>query len=505
VTLDRKNCTVLLIDDEQSGLQLRKRVLESVGFNTLATTSGDEGMDLFRLHDVDVVVTDHLLGRSTAAATASAMKRLKPYVPIISLSGTTNVEEALTYADHFIGKGEGPETLITTLDQILAQIASKLRPAAVVQPPAPADLPTQALLAAIVEDSSDAILSKTLDGIITSWNHAAEMMYGYKREEMIGKFVSTLLPPDRPDEVTHILGRLQRGERVFHFETVRVAKNGRKIDVALTISPIRDARGRYVGASTIARDITDRKNAEEALRKAEKLALAGRMAATVAHEINNPLEAIGNILYLLQNVVELSPEAREYVDAAYDELKHMAEITKLTLGMQRGVSDRHEPVRVTNLLENVLSRYQRRTKTLGIEIERKYSGETEVVGLRGELRQVFSNLIVNAMDALATAGNKLVLSVRRAQRWDTGERGVRVSILDNGPGISPEHLSQIFQAFYTTKGEQGTGIGLWISRAIVTKHRGTLRARSSIQPGRSGTCFSVFLPLGNLAQRTEAT
>jgi two-component system CheB/CheR fusion protein len=500
----RADCTVLLIDDERAGLQVRELVLKSVGFKVLAATTSDEGMGLFRLHDVDVVVTDHLLGRSTAAELASAMKRLKPHVLIVSLSGTPDLQETLSYADLCVGKGEGPEVLIATLDQALIWKTAGPKPAApAVQVAPPARLPTQALLAAIVEDSSDAILSKTLDGTITSWNHAAELMYGYTREEVVGSPVSILLPADRPDEIDHILGRLARGERIFHFETVRVAKNGRKLDVSLTISPIWDEQGHLVGASTIARDITEQKNAEEALRRAEKLALAGRMATTVAHEINNPLEAVSNVLYLLRNAVELNAEARKYVDIAYEELKRVKEITKLTLGMQRASAGRFEALQVTDLLENVLTLYQRKVTTLGIEVDRRYSYEGTVSGIPGELRQVFSNLIVNAMDALAKVGNKLVLSVRRTQRWDTGAQGVRITIVDNGPGIAPEHRSKLFQAFYTTKGEQGTGIGLWVSRTIVEKHGGAMRMHSSVRPGSSGTCFSVFLPLGKVEAQKE--
>jgi PAS domain S-box-containing protein len=494
---------VLLIDDEQAGLGLRERVLQSVGYNVLTANTSDEGMNLFRGHDVDVVVTDHLLGRATASGLVSAMKRLKPHVPVVSLSGTTNIEEALGYADHFVGKGEGPEILLNILDEVLTRRIDSIELLLPVKM-APSALPAQMLLAAIVEDSSDAILSKTLDGIITSWNHAAELMYGYKAEEVISKSVTMLLPPDRPDEVSHILSRLKRGERISHFETVRVAKNGRRLEVALTISPIRDAQGRLVGASTIARDVSEQKNAQEALRKAEKLALAGRMAATVAHEINNPLEAIGNILYLLRNAVELNEEAGKYVDIAREELKRVSDITRLTLGMQRGVPDRREAVQVKGLLENVLTLYHGRTKTLGIQVVRRYECESEIIGIQSELRQVFSNLIVNAMDALSVSGDKLVVSVRRGRRWDTGEQGIRVTVIDNGPGISPEHCAQIFQAFYTTKGEHGTGIGLWVSRTIVQKHGGTLRLHSSIRPGRNGTCFSVFLPPDKSAQRAEA-
>ena len=503
MVVDRKERTVLLIDDEQAGLGLRERVLESVGYNVLTASTSDEGMNLFRVHDVDVVVTDHLLGRATASGLVSEMKRLKPYVPVVSLSGTTSIEEALRYADHFIGKGQGPEVLLNALDEVLTRRTDRIELISPVKM-APATLPAQTLLAAIVEDSSDAILSKTLDGIITSWNHAAELMYGYKEEEVISKSVAILLPPDRPDEVTHILSRLRRGERITHFETVRMAKDGHRLEVALTISPIRDAQGRLLGASTIARDVSEQKNAQEAVRKAEKLALAGRMAATVAHEINNPLEAISNILYLLRNAVELNAEARKYVYIASEELKRVSEITRLTLGMQRDALDRRELVQVKSLLENVLTLYHSRTKTLAIQVVRRYECEGEIIGTSSELRQVFSNLIVNAMDALSVSGDKLAVSVHRGRRWDTDEQGVRVTVIDNGPGISPEHCAQIFHAFYTTKGEHGTGIGLWVSRTIVQKHGGTLRLRSSVRPGRKGTCFSVFLPLGKLAQRSEA-
>lgn len=494
--MGRANCTVLLIDDEQPGLRLRRLVLEDSGFKVLSTSEIDEAMSMFQKHDVDVVVTDHLLGRLTAAGLALTMKRLKPHVPIVSLSGTTNVEEALKYADHFIGKAEGPEALISTLDEILVDRLKSREPVRVTEaPPARDPATVNALLAAIVEDSADAILSKTLDGTVTSWNRAAEEMYGYTQQEMIGKPVEKLLPEDRPDEIKHILGRLKRGERIFHFETVRVAKDGRKLQVALTISPIRDGNGKLMGASTIARDITELKDAEEALAKAEKLAVAGRMAATVAHEINNPLEAIGNILYLLRRSVESNPEARSYVERAQEELRRVSEITRLTLGMQRGSVGKHGPVQITKLLENVLTLYERKSISLGVKVTRDYEFDGTVLGSAGELRQVFSNLIVNAMDAMALSGDKLVVSVRRTKRWDTGEDGVRVIVLDNGPGIAPENRAKLFHAFHTTKGEQGTGIGLWVSRNLVTQHGGTVRVRSSAVPGRSGTCFVVWLPL----------
>jgi len=175
-------------------------------------------------------------------------------------------------------------------------------------------------------------------------------------------------------------------------------------------------------------------------------------------------------------------------------LRRVSEITKLTLGMQRGTADRRESIQLTKLLENVLALYQRKSKSLGIQIERRFRDEGLILGSPGELRQVLSNLVVNAMDAMALTGNKLVVSVRKTRRWDTGQKGTRVSIIDNGPGIAPEQRAKLFQAFFTTKGDQGTGIGLWVSRNLVRKHNGSMRVRSSVRPGHSGACFSVFLP-----------
>ncbi len=496
----RADRTILLIDDEPAGLELRGRVLQDIGYKVLSARTGAEGLALFQAHDVDVVVTDHLAG--SAYGIASAMKRLKPHVSIVSFSGSAEPEKTRSYADVSIHKEEGPKALIGALDRIVTKMGRKVRPRA--GKTRLATLPTNALLATIVEDSSDAILSKTLDGVITSWNRAAELMYGYTKDEAIGSSVTMLLPEDRKDEVRQYMERLARGERINSYETVRVAKNGSKFNVLLTISPVRDARKRIVGASTIARDITARKLAEQALQRAEKLALAGRMAATVAHEINNPLEAVNNILYLLRNSVELNPDARKFVELACDELERVMQITQLTLGMQRGPSRNPVSLQVTSLIDNLLTLYMGKTKKLGIKIVRQYSDEGTVVGFPVELQQVFSNLIVNAMDAMASKGNRLVLGVRRARHSTTGELGVRVSVLDNGPGIAREHSGHLFQPFYTTKGEQGTGIGLWISHNIVEKHHGTLRMHSSVRPGRSGTCFSVFLPLGNVTTMPKA-
>jgi two-component system CheB/CheR fusion protein len=348
-------------------------------------------------------------------------------------------------------------------------------------------------LASIVESSADAILSKDMDGIITSWNSGAERIYGYKPEEAIGRPVAMLAPKEHPEEVPHIMERLRRGERIDHYETKRVTKDGRTIDVSLAIAPIIDADGQITGASTIARDITDQKRAEQALRHSEKLAAAGRLAASIAHEINNPLESVTNLLYLLEHHPHLDEQARSYLAMAQEELSRIIHITRQTLGFYR---DSATPiaVRVSDVLNGVLDLYSRKIALKKINIERRYGDELYVRGFPGELRQVFSNLIVNALDALQPGGT-LKIHAFPSRSWRRGERrGVRVVVADNGPGIPAESRRKIFEPFYTTKGERGTGLGLWVTSGIVQKHGGVIGLRTCRIRGRTGTVFSVFLP-----------
>jgi two-component system CheB/CheR fusion protein len=343
-----------------------------------------------------------------------------------------------------------------------------------------------------VESSNDAIYSKTLEGIVTTWNKGAEQTFGYTAEEMIGKPASILLPLDRFQEEDQILSRIRRGERVPLHDSLRVAKDRRLLHVGVSVSPVRDGRGTVIGASTIARDRTQIKMAEEALRNSEKLAVAGRMAATVAHEINTPLEAVANVLFLLGRA-QLSNTAQELVRAAQEEVKRIGQITKLTLGFHRGGEARAgAEVRATELIDGILTLYGYRIESLGVAIEKRYTSTGAVVADAGELRQVLSNLILNASEALAEKGNKLVIHVYDSPDWKAaGRKGVRIVVADNGSGIHREVRPKLFEPFFTTKGEKGTGLGLWVSRTLVEKNSGRLQVRST--PGE-GSAFSIFLP-----------
>jgi PAS domain S-box-containing protein len=345
-------------------------------------------------------------------------------------------------------------------------------------------------MAAIVESSDDAIFSTTRDGTITSWNHGAETLYGYSAAEVIGRHVSLVVPPERNHEVLRHTARLNRGEYIESFQTERMRKDGTRVDILLSLSPLRNHKGEVVGSSGIARDITAQLRAEETLRRSEKLATAGCLTAAVAHEINNPLEAILNLLYLARRD---SSKADEYLRVAEREVQQVATIAQQTLGLVRDAVS-PLPVNVVEILEDVLQLYARKLDAKRIRIEKRYGRELEVHGFPGELRQVFANLIVNAVDAMAEGG-RLGLHVMRSHEWGYNQRpGVRVTIADNGVGIHTDEFAHLFEPFYTTKHDVGTGLGLWLSHNIVQKHGGWIRVRSSTRPNRSGTAFTVFLP-----------
>ena len=344
-------------------------------------------------------------------------------------------------------------------------------------------------MAAIVEYSCDAIYSTHPDGTITSWNRAAELLYGYTAEEAIGSPVARLAPPERLDEVEHNRELLNRGGHVASYRTERMRKDGTRCPVLLSVSSLRNARGEIVGTSAIARDISAEKQSEEAVRRSEKLATAGRLAASIAHEINNPLEAVVNLLYLARHD---SSHAEEYLTLAEQEVGRVAQLAQQTLGFVRDASSpgSMDPAAI---MDEILQLYSRKLEGRHIRVTRRYRGSCEISGYSGELRQLLANLLVNAVDAMADGGS-LQVRVATGRDWSNGIEGVRITVADNGSGIPSNNLRQIFEPFYTTKKDTGTGLGLWVSRGIVQKHGGSIRVRSRTDGRATGTVFSIFLP-----------
>ena len=351
-------------------------------------------------------------------------------------------------------------------------------------------------LAAIVESSDDAIISKSLNGIVTSWNPCAETIFGYKAEEIIGKPITTIIPPELQDDERRILATIARGERIEHFETVRMKKSGEHIDVSLTISPIKDEQGTVIGAAKIARDITQRKRTERALQLTEKLASVGRLAATVAHELNNPLEAVTNFIYLAQTTENLPETAKEYLTLADRELERVSHIAQQTLGFYRDTASL-SLVDIRESLDDVLRVFESRLRYKSLKTEVNAERGLKIEALGGEVRQVFSNLISNAIDACQSHG---VIKVHAKTVLRHSEPFAQITFADRGCGIPDGLKAKIFDPFFTTKSDVGTGLGLWVSRSLVEKHGGRIAFRS--RHGK-GTVFIVHFPLRASHHRKE--
>jgi PAS domain S-box-containing protein len=343
-------------------------------------------------------------------------------------------------------------------------------------------------LAAIVESSDDVILSKNLNGIITSWNAAATRIFGYSPEEMIGSSILKLIPENLHSDEKIIMENIRAGRRVEHFETVRRTKSGQLLDVSLTVSPIRDAQGRIIGASKILRDVSTRKRLEQALLQAEKIAATGRMAATIAHEINNPLEAVMNLIYLLRPMIA-DPVGISYFQSVEAELGRVSHIAKQTLGYY------HEHAAASSasigeIVLNAIAIYEPRCTAAGIEIKKTINSSRKIVMRRGEMMQVVSNLIMNSIYAMQ-AGGILSISVEDAAK---PPEGIVLTVQDDGVGIAEADRPRVFEAFFTTGSTVGTGIGLFVTKQFVEGHGGRIELESRQGAEDHGTTVRVFLP-----------
>ena len=347
-------------------------------------------------------------------------------------------------------------------------------------------------LAAIVETSDDAILSETLEGIIISWNAGAEKIYGYSANEIVGQHVSILAPPELKTEVEGIVERLSRGGSVDHLETQRLSKEGVRIDVSLTISPIRNERGLIMGASTIARDITIRKKAEvEELQHRTELAhlsrvtMLGELSGSLAHELNQPLTAILSNAqaaqrFLAHDDVDLD-EVRDILGDIVKQDKRAGEVIhRLRLLLKKSKVE-HQLLDLNDVVSEVLKLVRNDL------LNQRVTGQMElapdlpaVVGDRVQLEQVVLNLVMNGCDAIATgpAGDRKLIIRTGLNNGD----GICVSVTDQGVGLLPDNLEKVFDPFFSTK-PNGMGLGLSVCRTIITAHGGKLWAANNADRG----------------------
>ncbi|HYM76255.1 MAG TPA: PAS domain S-box protein [Candidatus Dormibacteraeota bacterium] len=357
---------------------------------------------------------------------------------------------------------------------------------------------SQSRMALIVDSSQDAIIGKNLDGIVTQWNKGAEQMYGYTAQEMIGRPISVLCPKDRPDEIPAILDRIRHGERVEYFESVRVTKDGRRLNVSLAVSPIHDADGKVVGASAIGRNITAQKKVEDQLRQSQKMEAIGRLAGGVAHDFNNLLGIVTACTELLRS--RLDGEGLEYLDNIREAAKRGATLTKQLLSFSRKQPVQVEVLDLNERLKEVgklLRPLLRDDVELSI-LPRSPSAIVEVDP--GYMDQIVVNLAVNARDAMPRGGKLLIETgvhdfdeafARDHPPMKAG-RYVLLAVSDNGNGMDPGTLSRIFEPFFTTKETgKGSGLGLSTVYGIVQQSMGHIWVYS--EPDR-GTTFKIYLP-----------
>jgi two-component system sporulation sensor kinase C len=329
-------------------------------------------------------------------------------------------------------------------------------------------------------------------------NPAFEKMTGYTSEEIVGNNCRLLQGAchDQPALTTIREALRTRTELLTIVKNFR--KDGTPFWNELYLSPVRNAEGvvtHYVGIQS---DVTARIELETALRESEKLAAVGRLASSIAHEINNPLESVMNLIYLAQRT-ECSAETMTYLDLADQEMQRVKLITAQSLRFYKQ-STRPQSINPSDLLDSLLGLYAARLRNASVTLQRRERGHLNVLCMESEIRQVLHNLVANAIDAMAAAGGQLLIRTRKATDWRSGRAdNVIVTIADTGSGIHPDDLKSIFTAFYTTKGIGGTGLGLWISSEIIKRHNGQLRVRSSRRPGQSGTVFQMLLPMHGLA------
>jgi PAS domain S-box-containing protein len=370
-------------------------------------------------------------------------------------------------------------------------------------------------LAAIVESSEDAIVSKTLEGVILTWNAGAERLYGYTASEAIGREMTMLLPEDRPDEEAEILARIGRGERVEHFETVRRTKGGQRVDVSLTISPTRNREGEITGASHVARDITDRKRLDEQLRHTQKLESLGVLAGGVAHDFNNLLTGIlGNTSLALETLSSSNP-ARSLLRDVLQASERASTLTRQLLAYAGKGNFLVEPINLSELIREIGRLIQTSiSKNVQLRLELR-DDIPSVIADGSQMQQIIMNLVINGAEAIGTEANGTVLVTTGSQQVDEqylsnalGERSglapgtyVTLEVHDTGCGMDDATLARIFDPFFTTK-FTGRGLGLSAVQGIVRGHKGTMKVYS--RPGR-GTTFKVLLPATTEAVTTEPT
>jgi PAS domain S-box-containing protein len=496
--------SILMVDDHPARLLSYEVILASLGQNLIKASSATEAREILIKTDAAVVLMHGSmsdLGELEAAEAVRLQSRIQEtailFISDVHPVGLDKMQSCRSGVIDFISVPVIPELLRAKVSsfvelhrktRMLEKLKTELERRLEAGTEELRDSETQFRTKAdLLELATEAIIVRDFKGIVQFWNAGAETLYGWSREEAVGQDLHRMLRTVFPGSQVEVEDALAK-KRNWQGNLIQYTRGGREVVVACRKTVNREANA----ILEVSRDITGQLRAEEALRESEKLAAMGRVAGIIAHEINNPLAAITNIFYLLRNHPSLNDEARSYAAAAEQELVRVSHITRQTLSFYREAKQ-PTPIRVHELLDDVAELQHRAFQANNIELRKKYSNASNVTGFPVELRQVFMNLIANAVQAMPQGG-VLSLQVRESTDWMTMRRGSAVSIIDTGVGIKPEDAQRLFEPFYSTKAAKGTGLGLWISRGILQKYNGRISYRSYRRDGGCITCFRVFIP-----------
>jgi len=365
-----------------------------------------------------------------------------------------------------------------------------------------------ALQRAIFNSANFSSIATDARGVIQIFNVGAERMLGYAAAEVMNKITPADISDPQEVVARAVALSLELGTPITPgfealvfkasrgiediYELTYIRKDGSRFPAVVSVTALRDAHFTIIGYLLIGTDNTARKQAEEALLRSEMLASAGRMAASIAHEINNPLEAMMNTLYLARTTVGLPSAALTYLDIADGELMRIAHITRQTLGFYREFSAATSNS-ASGLIGSVVNLLQAKIRANGATVEQLCDQPLLIMGIAGELRQVLANLLANSLDAVGHDG-RIVLRASASLEPSTGRRRVRITVSDCGHGMSLATANRIFDPFFTTKGSVGTGLGLWVCKQLVEKNGGSIKVRSNLDGEHRGTSFSLLLP-----------
>jgi len=489
---------ILMVDDQPAKLLSYEVILADLGENLIKATSAREALNILLKTDVGVVLMDVSMPDLDGFELADVIRQHPRFqkTAIIFISGVH-----LTDADRIQGYKSGavdyisvpvvPDVLRAKV-RIFVELHRKTRQLEALN----LDLERRVaerteelrVRADLLDLATEAITVRDLDGRVQFWNVGAEALYGWSREEAVGRdmhqLLKTVFPVSR-DQIETLLHE----QKCWQGNLVQKTRTGSEVVVSCRKTMHHNGHA----ILEVSRDITQQLQAEEALRETEKLAAMGRVAGIIAHEINNPLAAITNTLYLVRNHPSLDDTARHFADVAEQELQRVSHITRQTLSFYRE-SKQPMAVSLPGLLDDVLELQDRALTNNRIRLSKRYDATPVVHGFPVELRQVFLNLISNAIQAMPEGGT-LGVHVRECTDWEGNRRGSAISILDTGVGIHPEDVRRLFQPFFSTKSTKGTGLGLWISKGIVQKYDGNLTCRTFHGADGNVTCFRVFLPV----------